>query len=145
MAFVATVGDVTRFRSAHQVEAYLELIPSEWSSSEIQRRGHITTAGHSCVRWLLVHAACCMLRQRQRPESAALRAWAERIAGRRGPNIAAVALARRLAGILFAIWRDGTVYDATKVRRPMPAARAASIARGQTDRWRQLGDEVTGR
>jgi transposase len=124
-AFLATVDDVTRFRGAHQVEAYLGLIPSEWSSSEVQRRGHITKAGNSRRRWLLVQAAWGILRQRQRAESAALREWAERIAGRRGRSIAVVALARRLAGILFAIWRDGTVYDATKVRRPMPAPRAA--------------------
>jgi len=124
-AFVATVDDVTRFRRAHQVEAYLGLIPCEWSSSEIQRRGHITKAGNGRMRWLLVQAAWCILRRRQRPETAALRDWADRIAGRRGRSIAAVALARRLAGILFAIWRDGTVYDATKVRGPLTARRAA--------------------
>jgi len=94
---------VTRFRNAHQVEAYLGLIPSEWSSSEIQRRGHITKAGNARLRWLLVQGAWCILRRRKRLETAALRDWAERIAGRRGRAIAAVALARRLAGILFAI------------------------------------------
>jgi transposase len=124
-AFVATVDDVTRFRHAHQVEAYLGLIPCEWSSSETQRRGHITKAGNGRMRWLLVQAAWCILRRRQRPETAALRDWADRIAGRRGRSVAAVALARRLAGILFAIWRDGTVYDATKVRGPLTARRAA--------------------
>jgi transposase len=124
-AYVATVDDVTRFRGAHQVEAYLGLVPSEWSSSEVQRRGHITKAGNSRMRWLLVQAAWCILRRRKRPQTAALRDWAERIAGRRGRSIAVVALARRLAGILFAIWRDGTVYDATKVRGPLPARRAA--------------------
>jgi transposase len=77
------------------------------------------------MRWLLVQAAWCILRRRPRPETAALRAWADRIAGRRGRCIAAVALARRLAGILFAIWRDGTLYDATKVRGPAPARQAA--------------------
>jgi len=124
-AFVATVDDVTRFRDAHHVEAYLGLIPCDWSSSEVQRRGHITTAGNGRMRWLLVQAAWCILRRRQRPETAALRDWADRIAGRRGRSIAAVALARLLAGILFAIWRDGTVSDATKVRGPLPARRAA--------------------
>ena len=123
-AFVATVDEVTRFRGAHQVEAYLGLIPCEWSSSEAQRRGRITKAGNGRMRWLLVQAAWCILRRRKRPETAALRDWADRIAGRRGRSIAAVALARRLAGILFAIWRDGTVYDATKVRGPMTARRA---------------------
>lgn len=124
-AFVATVDDVTRFRGAHHVEAYLGLVPSEWSSSEVQRRGHITKAGNGRMRWLLVQAAWCILRRRKRLETVALRDWAEGIAGRRGRAIAAVALARRLAGILFAMWRDGTVYDATKVRGPRPVPRAA--------------------
>ena len=44
------------------------------------------------------------------PRTAALREWAGRIAARRGKGIAVVALARRLAGILFALLRDGTVY-----------------------------------
>lgn len=124
-AFVAAVDDVTRFRGAHQVEAYLGLVPCEWSSSEVQRRGRITKAGNGRMRWLLVQAAWCILRRGKKPETAALRDWADRIAARRGRSIAAVALARRLAGILFAIWRDGVVYDATKVRGPMMAARAA--------------------
>src|SRR3989442_3589484 len=58
-AFVATVDDVSRFRGAHQVESYLGLIPCEWSSSETQRRGHITKAGNGRMRWLLVQAAWC--------------------------------------------------------------------------------------
>jgi transposase len=124
-AFVATVDDVTRFRRAHHVAAYLGLVPREWSSSEVQRRGHITKAGNGRLRGLLVQAAWCILRRRKRTETAALRAWADRIASRRGRSIAVVALAQRLAGILFAIWRDGTVYDATKVRGPLPARRAA--------------------
>jgi hypothetical protein len=39
------------------------------------------------------------------------------VAERRGKWTAHVAMCRKLAGILFAIWRDGTVYDATKVSR----------------------------
>jgi transposase len=120
-AFVATVDDVTRFRGAHQVEAYLGLVPSEWSSSEVQRRGKITKAGNNRMRWLLVQAAWCILRRQRKPETAALRDWADRIAGRRGRCIAAVALARRLAGILFALWRDRTTYSASKLRPLVPA------------------------
>ena len=45
VAFVAALDDVTRFQSAHQVMAYLGLVPSERSSGERQHRGHITKAG----------------------------------------------------------------------------------------------------
>ena len=51
------------------------------------------------------------------PRTAWLREWAGRIAARRGKGIAVVALARRLAGILFALLRDETVYHSAR-RQP---------------------------
>ncbi|MGH7393944.1 MAG: IS110 family transposase, partial [Candidatus Rokuibacteriota bacterium] len=114
-AVVATVDDMTRFHSAHQLEAYFGVVPSEQSSGEQRRIGRITKAGSSRVRWLLVEAAWRILRSRS-PETAALRAWTLTIAQRRGKRIAVVALARRLAGILYAMWRDGVPYDAGKIR-----------------------------
>ena len=106
-AVVATIDDVSRFPSAHQFEAYLGMVPRERSSGEKRQLGHITKAGNGRVRWLLVEASWLILRSK-RPESAALRAWALAIAARRGKRIAVVALARRLAGILYAMWRDAT-------------------------------------
>ena len=123
-AFVAALDDAGRFARAHQVEAYLGLVPREWSSGEGQHRGRITKAGHRRVRWLLVQAAVSILRVRH-PGTAALRAWAVRIAARRGRFIAVVALARRLAGILYAMLRDGTRYEPARVR---PAPGAAAVA-----------------
>jgi len=111
VAFVATLDQAGRFRGAHQVEAYLGLVPREWSSSEVQRRGNITKAGNSRMRWLLVEAAWRLATHGKRPETQALRDWAERIARRRGKRIAIVALARKLSGILYAMWRDGSAYD----------------------------------
>ena len=109
VAFVAALDDVARFDNAHQVQAYLGLVPSEYSSGERQLRGRITKRGNSRVRWLLVEAGWRVLRSAD-PGAAALRAWGERIALRRGKRIAVVALARRLAGILYAVWRDDTTY-----------------------------------
>lgn len=120
LGYVAALDDVTRFASAHQVEAYLGLVPSEHSSGERQHRGRITKRGNPRVRWLLVEAGWRILRSRD-PAAAALRAWGERIAVRRGKRIAAVALARRLAGILFAMWRDQTAYRQTKEVRSAAA------------------------
>jgi len=124
VAFVVTVDDVARFRGAHQVESYVGLVPREWSSSETQRRGQITKAGNSRMRWLLVQAAWCILRRRKKPETAALRDWADRIALRRGRRVAAVALARRLAGILYALWRDEAVYSPAKLQARITAGMA---------------------
>jgi transposase len=46
--------------------------------------------------------------------------WAMQIAARRGVFIAVVALARKLAGILFAMWRDGTSYRRSKSAEVAP-------------------------
>ena len=121
---MAALDDAGRFARAHQVEAYLGLVPREWSSGEGQRRGRITKAGHRRVRSLLVQAAVSIRRVRH-PTTAALREWAERLAARRGRFIAVVALARRLAGILYALLRDGTRYQPPRVR---PTPRTGPVA-----------------
>lgn len=125
-AFVATIDTIERFPSAHQLEAYLGLVPSERSSGEKRQLGRITKAGNGRVRWLLVEAGWHLLRSKK-PETAALRAWALPIAARRGKRVAAVALARRLAGILYAMWRDQVDYDATQLRRRPTRPVAASL------------------
>lgn len=129
-AFVATLDDVKRFAGAHQVEAYLGLVPREASSGEKQLRGAITKAGNARMRWLLVEAAWGVLRS-ARADAAVLQAWALRIAARRGKRVAVVALARRLAGILYAMWRNGTVYDEVygAVRHATADATADATAR----------------
>jgi transposase len=123
-AFVATVDDITRFRSAHELEAYLGVVPSERSSGEKRQLGRITKAGNGRMRWLLVEAGWQILRSKS-AETAALRAWTRAIAQRRGKRIAVVALARRLAGVLYAMWRDGVPYDAQRIR---PLAQAVPPA-----------------
>jgi transposase len=124
-AIVATIDDITRFDSAHQFEAFLGLVPRERSSGEKRRVGKITKAGNSRARYLVVEAAWRILRSKSE-ETAALRAWALLIAARRGRRIAVVALARRLAGILYAMWRGSSPYDAAKLRMPRPNLAKAS-------------------
>jgi len=116
LAFVAALDEVTRFSSAHQVGSYLGLVPSEYSSGDRQHRGRITKRGNSRMRSLLVEAGWRIMRSR-RSECAAMRAWAMQIAARRGKRIAVVALARRLSGILYAMWRDGNEYRVPAARR----------------------------
>ena len=72
-------------------------------------------AGNARMRWLLVEAAWRVATNKKRPETEALRNWADRIARRRGKRVAMVALARKLSGILYAMWRDGSVYDPAKL------------------------------
>jgi len=66
------------------------------------------------VRWLLVQAAWAVRVRCRSPEARPLQMWALEVEKRRGRRIAIVALARKLAGILYALWRDGTVYQVTE-------------------------------
>jgi transposase len=116
-AIVAVADDITRFPSAHHFEAYLGLVPRERSSGDNRAVGRITKAGNSRARYLLVEAAWRIMRS-PRDDTAGLRAWATRIALRRGKRIAVVALARRLAGITYAMWRDHSPYDGARIRMP---------------------------
>jgi transposase len=106
--FLAAVDERARFGSSHALESYLGLTPGENSSSERKMRTGITKAGCKMVRWTLVQAAWSAMRTR--PQDPMVR-WAQDVAARRGRKIAAVALARKIAGILYALWRDGTCYD----------------------------------
>lgn len=118
MRYVAAIDQRERFHSAHRVESYLGLTTGENSSSERVRRIGITKAGSAQVRVLLIQAAWSALRCRPQDPMVV---WATQIAARRNKNIAVTALARKLAGILFAIWRDGTTYDPSRgARKLMP-------------------------
>ena len=110
LRFAAAVDQVARFADAHKLEAYLGLAPGENSSSERQQRLGITKAGPKSLRWSLVQAAWSLRVKCRTPIARPLQHWAAEVEKRRGKRIAAVALARKLAGILYAIWRDGTVF-----------------------------------
>jgi transposase len=110
LTFTATLDDPARFGgAAGRASAFVGVVPSEASSGDRRHRGHITKTGPRELRALLVQASWTVWRG-TRPEGAALRAWAQALAARRGRRIAVVALARRLTRILFAIWRDHTTF-----------------------------------
>jgi transposase len=105
--FAAALDDVTRFPTAHMVESYLGLVPGEDSSGTREQRLSITKAGPPALRRTLVQAAWCTRRCRRRDPMVD---WSLEVEKRRGSRIAIVALARKLAGIMYAIWRDGSTY-----------------------------------
>ena len=108
LSYRAALDDVGRFGDAGQVTAFLGLVPREDSSGSRRRKGGITKAGPSRVRTLLVQAAWTLWRQRRSADP--LHRWVHAVAARRGRGIAIVGLARRLARVLFAIWRDDVPY-----------------------------------
>jgi transposase len=112
LTFRTQLDTIDRFTHAGQVSAALGLVPREDSSAERRHQGHITKAGPRELRSLLVQAAWACWRSKQ---SAVLRAWADQLAARRGRRIAVVALARRLSRILYALWRDESTFERSKL------------------------------
>lgn len=129
--FVSVVDEAKRFSDAHRLESYLGLVPREDTTGgrDKQRLGSITKCGNSYARAMLVQAAWCLLRGRGKDP---LRTWAHAIERRRGKRIAVVALARRMAGVLWAMWRDGSLYD--RARAANASARGLQNSAAETAR-----------
>jgi len=111
-AFVSVVDDATRFSKAHEVQSYLGLVPSEFTSGK-RRVGAITKRGNSYTRALLIQSAWAILKVKRTTDPLAL--WGKAIALRRGKRVAVIAVARRLVGVLWAMWCDGTVYEPSRI------------------------------
>jgi transposase len=106
-ALVAFVGDVRRFRTGRHFASYLGITPRERSSGHRRRLGRISKRGDAYLRTLLVHGARSVLWSAKRcKEPDGLRRWALEVERRQGHNKAAVALANKLARIIWAVWRQ---------------------------------------
>lgn len=126
-AFAGAVGDIHSFRSPRRFASWLGLTPREYSSGHIRRLGAISKRGDGYLRMLLVHGARAVLYSADAAQRAgrpldALRAWGLRVRARTGHNKAAVAIANKLARILWASWSRQRDFE----RRP-PRAVAASV------------------
>jgi transposase len=130
-AFVAALDTASRFERAGQVTSYLGLVPQEYSSGEQQRRGRVVRSAQPHLQSLLVQAAWRVSRASD-PATENFRVWAQAIARRRGKKIAIVALARRLARTLFAMWRDQRDYQPTRTHKRSPTSVAATITETRT-------------
>jgi transposase len=112
LTYRATVDVPARFRKSKSVGAVFGLTPSRDQSGERDRPGAISRCGDEMVRTTLYEAAQIVLMHSARWSW--LKAWAMKIARRRGRKKAIVALARRLAVILHRIWVDGTEFKWTR-------------------------------
>ncbi len=108
LAFVATIDDPARFRNDRQVGDYLGLAPGIYQSGDVERIGRITRQGDVLLRTLLVEAANAILYRCK--QNWAWKDWALRLKERKGSGKARVALARRLAGLLWKLWRDNVPF-----------------------------------
>jgi transposase len=105
-ALLAAIGDVRRSPTARQLVSYLGLDPTVCQSgSEAARHGRISKQGPGETRHVLVEAAWHAART-----TGPLRAFHERVASRRGRNVATVAVARKLAVIAWHMLNRGEDY-----------------------------------
>ena len=106
-ALVACVGEVRRFPSGRYFASYLGLTPKEHSSGSRRRLGAISKQGDRYLRTLLIHGARSVLwRAKSQPTPDAFRTWALALERRRGHNKAAVAVANKLARMIWRIWQS---------------------------------------
>jgi len=121
-AIVAYIDDPHRFKNGREVGAYAGMIPRQYQSGTTDRRGRITKRGPKLLRTLLVECAWCSLRYNQ---------WSretyDRIHAGKQPRKkkAAVAMARRILVLAWAMMRDETDYDANRNLKPAKEKTAA--------------------
>jgi transposase len=126
MVLATELVDWQRFETAGQLMTYLGLVPREHSTGGRERRGSITKAGNRHCRHVLVQAAwsyrhkprvgeALKKRQQGQPARVITHAWKaqhrlhhlfQHLSYRKAPQIAAVAVARELAGFLWAVMRE---------------------------------------
>ena len=109
LAFVLIIGRAERFQCGKQIASYLGLVPSEESSGDRRRLGHISKQGNTLLRFLLVEAAQVTVRS--------VPAWRSKyfhLALRRGRKISKVAMARKLAVRLYWMMRKEWDYEQWK-------------------------------
>jgi transposase len=121
-AVAAYLHDPHRFQKDKQVSAYGGLVPRQYQSGEVDRRGRISKRGPAILRKLLVQAAWAMLRYNP---------WARAVyarlshGGKTRRKQAIVALARKLLVRLWAMLRDQTPWRGPQALSPTPEGRAA--------------------
>lgn len=122
-ALLASIGDIRSFANGRQVAAWLGLIPKQSSTGGKTRLLGISKRGDSYLRTLLIHGARSALKAAQRKSDAGA-VWLTRLAERRHPNIAAVALANKNVRVAFALLAHDRDYQPGHVPTKVAAREA---------------------
>lgn len=118
---VAEIGDVHRFTSAEKLACWAGMTPLHRESDTKVRRGRITKQGSRLVRRAAVESV------QRLPGHAPLGAFRDRVAAKRGHNIAVVAAARRQLEYVYYALRDHHVR--ADLRAPVsPASTTTATA-----------------
>jgi hypothetical protein len=138
LGLAAAIGPVTRFRDPEKLVAYLGLNPSVRQSGHASYHGRITKQGRSHARSMLVEAAW----QADRSPGP-LRAFFRRIAARRGKHVAAVAVARKLAVILWHLLTKKEDYAGVRPALHAQKLRGLQLRAGHPSQRGQKGTAYT--
>ena len=126
LSFITHLDTPERFSNGHDLASYLALIPSERTTGGRIRRGATITAGPTYLKALLVQAAWAMWRHRPGDPMVV---WAKQIEERRGRRIAIMALARKLATVMWSMWNHGTSYDPSRASKARASQLAATLGK----------------
>ena len=110
LTVVAVFSEVERFPSAKHVASYAGLVPTTYQSGEWDRHGHITKQGSGELRAMLCEAA-----QHARRADHPLNPYFAALCAKRGYRMAVVAVAHRLCRIMFALLRQQSDFDITRL------------------------------
>jgi transposase len=105
---ICAIEDPRRFKAGQDIGAYLGLVPRRRQSGESNRSRGITKSGSALTRAHLVNSATYLL---NRGPDCALKAWGESVRSRLGSRRARVALGRKLAVVLFTLWRRELSFE----------------------------------
>ena len=135
LGLTAAIGPINRFKGPDQLVAYIGLNPSVYQSGEGRpQHGRITKQGRSHARTMLVEAAWQAVRG-----PGPLRAFYQRVSARRGNHIAAVAVARKLAVIVWHMLTRGEDYAGVRPALHAKKLRDLELRSGQPMRRGQRG------
>ena len=110
-ALLAFIGDIRRFPSARHLASYIGLTPREYSSGLRRYLGRISKRGDGYLRTLLIHGARSVLLHARTSQPDRLREWAHQIAKTHVHNKAAVAVANKMARVVWAVWTHAQPYQ----------------------------------
>lgn len=109
VGFVGAIGDPSSFNSSRTAAAWIGLTPRRYQSGTIDIQGRISRQGDKLLRAYLYEAAAHILTRSK--VDCALRRWGLCLRERIGFKRANVAVARKLAVILHAMWRSGKPFE----------------------------------
>lgn len=111
VTYVATIDDPSRFSKSRSVGAYLGLTSRRYQSGDMDYGGRISKRGDAMLRSTLYEAASSLLNRAKPGKGSGLQSWARALKARTSHKKAVVALARKLAVLMHAIWINGTTFQ----------------------------------